>query len=85
MLLSGVKTTLVAYNTCTIKLKPIMKRVIPYMAEYIFFFIAILAGLHALTFARWLRFSGNKTGAYGVWAIIAISLTLPLYRLMTAP
>lgn len=55
------------------------------MAEYIFFFIAIFAGLHALTFARWLRLGGNKAGALGVWVIIAVCVTLPLYRLLNAP
>jgi hypothetical protein len=55
------------------------------MAEHIFFFAALLAGLHALTFARWLRLHGNNLGAFGVWVIIAVSLTLPLYRLFTSP
>lgn len=52
------------------------------MSEYIYIFAALLAGFHALTYARWLRLNGNKTGAYGVLVIILISLVLPVYRLL---
>ena len=53
------------------------------MGDYIYLIAALLAGFHALTYARWLRKSGNKTGAYGVLAIILLSLVLPIYRLVT--
>jgi hypothetical protein len=52
------------------------------MSEYIYLFITLLAAFHALTYARWLRMNGNKTGAYGVLVIILISLALPVYRLV---
>ncbi len=53
------------------------------MSEYIYVIGALLAGFHALTYARWLRLNGNKTGAYGVLILILISLILPVYRLLT--
>lgn len=53
------------------------------MADFIFLAAAFLAGLHALSFARWLRFKGNNLGAVGVWVIIVVGLALPVYRLMT--
>ncbi len=43
----------------------------------------IVAGFHALTYARWLRMNGNKTGAFGVLLIVLLSLILPVYRLIT--
>ncbi|MDR7865373.1 MAG: hypothetical protein RIN56_01075 [Sporomusaceae bacterium] len=52
------------------------------MSEYIYITAALLAALHALTYARWLRMNGNKTGAFGVLVIILISLILPVYRLL---
>lgn len=52
------------------------------MSEYIYIIAALLAGFHALTYARWLRMNGNKTGAFGVLVIILISLILPVYRLL---
>ena len=53
------------------------------MFEYIYLIAALLAGFHALTYARWLRKNGNRTGAYGVLVIIILSLALPAYRLIT--
>lgn len=53
------------------------------MGEYLYLLAALLAGFHALTYARWLRKSGNKTGAFGVLAIILLSLALPVYRLIS--
>ena len=52
------------------------------MSEYIYTIAALLAGFHALTYARWLRMNGNKTGAFGILVIILISLILPVYRLL---
>ncbi len=53
------------------------------MAEYVYLLAALLAGFHALTYARWLRRNGNKTGAFGVLVIILLSLALPIYRLIS--
>ncbi len=53
------------------------------MSDYIYIIAALLAGFHALTYARWLRLNGNKAGAYGVLVIILISLALPAYRLFS--
>lgn len=52
------------------------------MADYIYLIAALLAGFHALTYARWLRKNGNKTGAYGVLVIILLSLAAPIYILL---
>lgn len=52
------------------------------MADYIYLFASLLAGFYAMTYARWLRKNGNKTGAFGVLAIILLSLILPVYRLI---
>ncbi len=53
------------------------------MGDIIYLLAALLAGFHALTYARWLRLKGNKTGAFGVLFIILLSLILPVYRLLT--
>lgn len=51
--------------------------------NYIFLVVAVLAGIYAYTFARWLRQKGNTLGAVGVCLLIAISLALPVYRMMS--
>ncbi|MDT8901212.1 hypothetical protein [Anaeroselena agilis] len=53
------------------------------MSDFIYIFASALAGFHALTFARWLRLNGNKKGAYGVFALILVSLALPILRLLS--
>jgi hypothetical protein len=53
------------------------------VGEYLYVIAALLAGFHALTYARWLRKNGNKTGAFGVLAIVLLSLALPVYRLLS--
>jgi len=52
--------------------------------NYFFLLVATLAGIHAYTFARWLRQQGNTAGWLGVCLMITISLVLALYRLISA-
>lgn len=51
--------------------------------NYFFLLAAVLAGIHAYTFARWLRKEGNTLGTVGICLLIAICLALPLYRIIT--
>lgn len=51
--------------------------------DYVIAGLSLVAGLHALTFSRWLKHNGNKIGAYGVYIIILIGLALPVYRFIT--
>ncbi|MBC8014432.1 MAG: hypothetical protein H7X79_01645 [Sporomusaceae bacterium] len=44
----------------------------------------ILVGIHAYTFARWLSQEGNTRGAIGMYVLIAVSLALPVYRMLRA-
>jgi hypothetical protein len=53
------------------------------MSEYLYLFAVVLAGFHALTYARWLRKSDNKAGAFGVLIIILLSLALPVFRIIS--
>lgn len=52
--------------------------------NYFFLIAALLAGIHGYTFARWLWQEGNGLGAIGVSILIAISLVLPIYRIINA-
>ena len=52
------------------------------MSDYLFLLVAAFAGLHALTYARWLKNNGNKTGAVGVFILVLIALALPVSRLL---
>lgn len=49
---------------------------------YLFLIAAVLAGIHGYTFARWLRQKGNTKGAIGVAILTAVSLALPIYRII---
>ena len=51
------------------------------MADYIFLFVGIVGGFHALTFALWLKKHGNLIGAAVVAGIAAGGIGLPLYRM----
>lgn len=53
------------------------------MQNFMLLFVAV-AALHAMTYSRWLMKNGNKSGAIGVYAIILLSLALPIYRMITA-
>lgn len=43
-----------------------------------------LIGIHAYTFARWLRKEGNTRGAIGIYVLMAVCLALPIYRIIRA-
>ncbi|MDD4599551.1 hypothetical protein SDC9_04068 [bioreactor metagenome] len=49
--------------------------------QYLSILIAILAAVHAYSFAQWLKDNDNKVGAYGVYVMIILGLALPIYRL----
>lgn len=53
--------------------------------EYILPALALVAGFHAYTYARWLKRQGNRLGWFGVMLLIAAGVGTPLYRLFTAP
>lgn len=52
--------------------------------NYFFLVIAVFVSIHAYTFACWLRQKGNTLGTVGVFILIAVSLALPIYRIMSA-
>lgn len=49
--------------------------------EYLLMIATILAGIYTYTFARWLQRGGNTTGALGMYAMVAASLALAVYRI----
>lgn len=51
--------------------------------EYLFLLIAGLASIHAYSFAQWLWKNGNSLGAVGIYVLIIIALSLPLYRIIS--
>ena len=53
------------------------------MQKIILLFV-VVAALHAMTYSRWLMQNGNKAGAIGVYALILLSLALPVYRMVIA-
>ena len=53
--------------------------------NYAYLFAAILAGVHAYTYGRWLKREGNKLGAFAVFLLTAAAVALPMYRIITAP
>jgi len=52
--------------------------------NYLFVLAAVLAAIHACTFACWLWRKGNTLGAVGVGILVAINLALPIYRIVSA-
>lgn len=52
---------------------------------YIMIGIALIAGIHAYSYARVLKQEGNTMGALVVFLFISASLVLPVYRMITAP
>ena len=53
--------------------------------EFILPGLALLAGFHSYTYARWLKRRGNNTGWIGVLLLTAAGVGVPLYRFFTAP
>lgn len=50
------------------------------MMQWIFLIVAALAGLHALTYAVWLKEQGNRPGALLVTALTTAVLGLTAWR-----
>lgn len=53
--------------------------------DYIIPGLALLAGFHAYTYARWLKQKGNRIGSFGVMVLTAAAVAVPMYRLFSAP
>lgn len=53
--------------------------------DYLYFGAAILASFHALTYGLWEKQQGNPAGARFVYALAALCVLLPLYRIMAGP
>lgn len=52
---------------------------------YIMIAIALVAGIHACSYAMVLKHEGNITGALVVFLFVSASIVLPVYRMITAP
>ncbi|SMD07847.1 hypothetical protein [Sporomusa malonica] len=52
---------------------------------YVMIGIALVAGIHAYSYAKALKCSGNTVGAFVVLLFVAASIGLPIYRMITAP
>lgn len=44
--------------------------------------ITILAALYTYTYARWLKQNDNKIGAWGIYLLILLGLSVGVYRVM---
>ncbi len=53
--------------------------------NYVLLLIVLLAAIHSFTFGRWLHQNGQPLGATTVFLLIAVSLVLPIYRIITTP
>jgi hypothetical protein len=53
------------------------------MADYFFLLVAVTGGIHAITYALWLKKDGNIIGAAAVAGITAAGIGLPLYRIFS--
>jgi len=62
---------------------PLIKKKGVRLVNYFFLIAAIMACIYAYTFARWLQQKGNTLGALGIFLLIAISLALPIYRMIS--
>jgi len=51
--------------------------------NYLFLLVTTLVGIHACTFACWLRQKGNTAGALGVYLLVTISVVVALYRVIS--
>ena len=52
---------------------------------YVTILIALIAGIHAYSYAKALKHSGNTAGAFVVLLFVTASIGLPVYRLLMAP
>ncbi|MDR3588044.1 MAG: hypothetical protein P4N41_00095 [Negativicutes bacterium] len=49
--------------------------------SYFFLAATLLASIYTYTFARWLHKSGNIAGAWGMYALITVSIAVAAYRI----
>lgn len=52
------------------------------MIAYFYLVVAVVSGVHAFSYALWLRKNGNKAGAFAVYFLVALALFLPIYRMI---
>lgn len=50
--------------------------------DYFYIVINIIAGFYVYTYAKWLRQQGNAFGAFGVLLIVALSVAVPIFRIV---
>ncbi|MDF2570937.1 MAG: hypothetical protein K0R55_2541 [Sporomusa sp.] len=50
--------------------------------NYILIGIALVAGIHAYSYAKVLKHNGNTIGAFVVLLFVAASIGLPIYQIM---
>jgi len=53
--------------------------------NYLLLLAALIAAIHAYSFAHWLSLNDNKSGSILVMFIIFLALGVPIYRMVTAP
>ena len=51
--------------------------------DYFFSIAALLSAIYAYTYGQWLKKNGNKTGAFGVFLLVAVSMALTIYHMVT--
>ncbi|GMA99105.1 hypothetical protein [Pelosinus sp. IPA-1] len=50
--------------------------------EYVFLLLALLAGVHGISFCLWLKKNGNRLGAFGVIVLALLNIVLPIYNII---
>lgn len=53
--------------------------------NYVYLTLSLLAALHAYLFGRWLIRNGNSLGGVTVFLLSALCISLPVYRIISAP
>ncbi|WP_156784707.1 hypothetical protein [Thermosinus carboxydivorans] len=47
--------------------------------DYLYGLAVVVGGLHALTYAHWLKRGGNRAGAWGIFVLTMVCLGLYVY------
>ena len=55
------------------------------MLDYLYILIILPAAVYAASYAKTLRQDRNSVGAAFAWFIVALSLGLPVYRMVSSP
>ncbi|AIF50043.1 hypothetical protein [Pelosinus sp. UFO1] len=51
--------------------------------DYVFLLLALLAGIHGISFCLWLKKNGNGFGAFGVFVLVFFNIALPIYHMIS--